>query len=71
MGSTVFLYLNTQQPPFDQPEVRRALSMSLDRAKMVEVAMFNYTAPADETGLSDTYSAGPSAGRVGASMDYP
>ena len=56
MGSTVFLYLNTQQPPFDQPEVRRALSMSLDRAKMVEVAMFNYTAPADETGLSDTYS---------------
>ena len=55
MGSTVFLYLNTLTPPFDRPEVRQALSMSLDRRKMVEVAMFNYTDPADETGLSDTY----------------
>lgn len=57
MGSTVFLYPNTTKAPFDRPEVRKALSMALDREQMVKVAMYNYTRPADVTGLSETFDA--------------
>ncbi|MCY1047440.1 ABC transporter substrate-binding protein [Corallococcus sp. bb12-1] len=54
-GSTVFLYPNTTRPPLDDVRVRKALSMALDRDRLVEVAMYGYTRPADATALNDAY----------------
>ncbi|MBK9034466.1 MAG: ABC transporter substrate-binding protein [Myxococcales bacterium] len=54
-GSTIFLYANTKRPPFDDPRVRKALSMAIDRDLVVAVALYNYSRPADATGLSDAY----------------
>ncbi|MCE9673874.1 ABC transporter substrate-binding protein [Myxococcus stipitatus] len=54
-GSTVFLYPNTTLPPLDDVRVRKALSMALDRERLVEIAMYGYTRPADATGLNDAY----------------
>lgn len=54
-GPMVFLYLNTQKPPFDRPEIRKALSMAINRKRIVEIAMYNYTRPGNATGLSDIY----------------
>jgi peptide/nickel transport system substrate-binding protein len=54
-GATVMLYLNTTRAPFDNADVRKAISMSRDRNQIVQVAMYAYTKPADVTGLSDAY----------------
>jgi len=54
-GGMILLYLNPAVKPFDNPEVRKALSYALDRNMIVENAMFNYTIPGDITGLSDQY----------------
>ncbi len=54
-GTTIFLYPNTRRPPFDDPRVRKALSMAIDRELVVAVALYNYSRPADPTGLSDAY----------------
>ena len=54
-GTTVFLYANTTQAPFDEVKVRKALSMAIDRELVVDVAMSHYTSPADATGLSGSY----------------
>jgi peptide/nickel transport system substrate-binding protein len=54
-GSMVFLYPNTQRPPFDDLRVRRALSLALDRQRVVDVAQYGYAKPTDGTGLSDAY----------------
>lgn len=55
IDATVFLYANTARAPFDDVRVRKALSMALDRALMVKVAMHGYTRPADATGLADAH----------------
>lgn len=55
MGTTVMLYANTQRAPLGEVTVRKALSMSIDRALMVDVAMSHYTVPADATALSALY----------------
>jgi peptide/nickel transport system substrate-binding protein len=55
LGSTVFLYANTAHRPFGDVAVRKALSMAIDREKLVQVAMYGYTRPADATGLSDAF----------------
>ncbi len=54
-GATVMLYLNTTEAPFDSAEVRKAISMAINREQVVTVAMYNYTKPADVTGLSEAY----------------
>jgi peptide/nickel transport system substrate-binding protein len=54
-GSTVFLYANTTRAPFDDVQVRKALSMAIDRELLVDVAVYRYSRPADATGLSDAY----------------
>jgi peptide/nickel transport system substrate-binding protein len=53
VGNPVLLYLNTTRKPFSDPNVRKALSMALDRGEIVKVAMLGYATPADATGISD------------------
>jgi peptide/nickel transport system substrate-binding protein len=54
-GDAVMLYINPALKPFDKPEVRKAISMGIDRKMMVNVAMYDYIGPSDATGLSDEY----------------
>ena len=55
LGATIMLYLNTTEAPFDNADVRKAISMAINREQVVTVAMYNYTIPADVTGLSEAY----------------
>jgi peptide/nickel transport system substrate-binding protein len=54
LGPTVLLYLNTRQKPFDDASVRKAMSMALDRPRIVKEAINNYVIPADATGLAES-----------------
>ncbi|NNE43199.1 MAG: ABC transporter substrate-binding protein, partial [Gemmatimonadetes bacterium] len=54
-GSTVFLFANTTREPFGNRDVRKALSMAVDRKLLVDVACYRYSRPADATGLSDAF----------------
>ncbi len=54
-GEVVHLYLNTEVPPFDNVDVRKAVSLALQRDQIVDIAMYGYTHPADATGLSDAF----------------
>ncbi len=56
-GAMINWHLNTTKPPFDDVDVRKALSMAIDREQIVDVAMQGYTHPADCTGLSGAYDA--------------
>jgi len=54
-GSDVHLYLNTDIAPFDNVDVRKAISLAINRDQICEIAMYGYTHPADATGLSDAF----------------
>ncbi|MBD3349119.1 MAG: ABC transporter substrate-binding protein [Candidatus Eisenbacteria bacterium] len=54
-GSTIFLYVNTTRPPFDDVRVRKAFSLAVDRDLLVDVALYRYSRPADATALSDAF----------------
>ncbi len=71
-GDAVLLYINLTLKPFDNPDVRKAISMGIDRQMIVETAMFNYIPPADATGLGDTYSVwkDPAAVAAGTWVNY-
>ena len=56
-AGVVYLYANTTRAPFGDVRVRKALSMAIDRALIVDVAAFRYTHPADATGMSESYAA--------------
>ena len=55
VGDAVMLYANTTVAPLDRTDVRKAISMAIDREKIVQVAMYDYTVPSHPTGLSDGY----------------
>ena len=55
LGGTVFLYPNTTRAPLDDVRVRRALSMAVDRERLVRVAMSGYTRPTTATALPASF----------------
>jgi len=55
LEGTVMLYANTVKKPYDQPNVRKALSHAIDRKMIVRIALQGYTRTADATGFSDLY----------------
>ncbi|MEC7987660.1 MAG: ABC transporter substrate-binding protein [Myxococcota bacterium] len=55
VGTSVLLYPNHHHPLLKDVRVRKAISHALDRKKIVEIAMHDYTAPAPVTGLSPAY----------------
>lgn len=55
--SDAFFMMNATKAPFDDPIVRKAVSMSFDREKMIQIALQGKSSPADITGLSAGYAA--------------
>jgi len=53
-GNTALLYLNTQKKPFDDKSVRKAISMAIDRPRIMTEAVSGYAPPADATGLAES-----------------
>jgi peptide/nickel transport system substrate-binding protein len=54
-GDAVMLYVNPAVKPFDNPDVRKAVSMGIDRKMMLNIAEYDYVPPLDATGLSEEY----------------
>lgn len=54
-GDGISLLINTSIKPFDSADVRKAVSMGIDRAMIIKTAMYDYIPVADATGLGDTY----------------
>lgn len=54
-GGAHSLYPNVKKPPLDDVRVRKALSHALDRKKLIEIAVYDYTRPANPAGLSEAY----------------
>lgn len=55
VGNTVSLTLNTAEAPYDDVNLRKAISMGIDRDAVATKGMSGYTHAADCTGLSDSY----------------
>jgi peptide/nickel transport system substrate-binding protein len=55
-GPTVLMLVNTKKKPFDDAAVRKAISLALDRPRIMREAMQGYAPPADATGLAASQS---------------
>jgi len=55
LGGTAMFMMNSTKKPFDDPVVRKAVSMSFNRDQMIQIAFQGTTHPADVTGLSDGF----------------
>lgn len=55
--SDQFFMVNGTIKPFDDPIVRKAISMSFDREKLIQIALQGKSAASDVTGLSAGYAA--------------
>jgi peptide/nickel transport system substrate-binding protein len=53
-GPTALLYLNTRHKPLSERDVRKAVSMALDRPRITKEALNGYALPADATGLAES-----------------
>jgi peptide/nickel transport system substrate-binding protein len=69
-GDGIALMINTSIKPFDDPAVRKALSMGVDRDMVVKTAMYNYIPAADATGLGQTYKVWKDQAAIDAGADY-
>ena len=71
-GDGISLYINPAIKPFSNPDVRKAISMGINRKMIIQTAMFNYIPVADATGLGDTYSVwkDPAAVAAGTWVNY-
>jgi peptide/nickel transport system substrate-binding protein len=56
-GSTIFLYANTRRAPFGSADVRKGVSMAIDRKLLIDVALHGYSRPSDPSALSDAHAA--------------
>ncbi|PNI08693.1 ABC transporter substrate-binding protein [Arthrobacter sp. AFG7.2] len=54
-GAMINWQLNTTKAPFNDVDVRKALSMAVDREQVTTIGMSGYAKPADCTGLSGNY----------------
>ncbi|MCC6944997.1 MAG: ABC transporter substrate-binding protein [Thermomicrobiales bacterium] len=54
-GDMTHLFMNTTTAPFDNVDVRKAISMALDRELALEIGMYNYPFIADSSGLTGGY----------------
>lgn len=55
-GNLMILFMvNTTKKPFDDPVVRKAISMSFNREQMIAIGLSGYSKPADVTGVSDVF----------------
>jgi peptide/nickel transport system substrate-binding protein len=54
-GGIVAIDLNTTKKPFDDANVRKAISMAINRDQITKVAVYGYVPPADVTGLSGAF----------------
>jgi peptide/nickel transport system substrate-binding protein len=69
-GDGIALMINTSMKPFDDPAVRKALSMGVDRDMIVKTAMYNYIPAADATGLGQTYKVWKDQAAIDAGAGY-
>jgi peptide/nickel transport system substrate-binding protein len=53
LGNAVVLFVNSTRKPLGEARVRKALSLAIDRPRIVKEAMQGYTVPLDATGLAD------------------
>ncbi len=53
VAGAIYLYPNHTVPALADSRVREAVSRALDRDRIAQVAMYDYTGPADATGLSE------------------
>jgi peptide/nickel transport system substrate-binding protein len=65
-GGVISLMINPTIKPFDQPDVRKAISLGINRKMIVQTAMFNYIPTADATGLGDTQATWKDAAAIAA-----
>lgn len=55
-NDAIHLYVNTKEAPFDNLNVRKALSMALDRAEIVDIAAYGYpTTNFNVGGIAELY----------------